>query len=177
VLGGTALLLVEDCHTENHLPGEPYQFYQDASNIAIAGLGATLAGVWLYGVKSEHHHAREPGFLELETLTDTFLIYTPMQLIAGRQRRGEGNGHGDFFQHHAINTSFPGGHAMFTWAMATVVAHEYSKPWIPILTYGAAFAVTTSRLLARDHWSSDMLDRRWELESPSTFFTLIAIRS
>jgi membrane-associated phospholipid phosphatase len=45
---------------------------------------------------------------------------------------------------------------MFTWAMATVVAHEYSKPWIQILTYGAAFAVTTSRFLARDHWSSDM---------------------
>jgi hypothetical protein len=93
--------------------------------------------VWLYGVKSEHHHARELGFLELETLTDTFLIYPPMQLIAGRQRPGEGNGHGDFFQHHAINTSFPGGHAMFTRAMATVVAHEYSKRWIQILTYGA----------------------------------------
>jgi membrane-associated phospholipid phosphatase len=82
-----------------------------------------------------------------------------MQLIARRQRPGEGNGHGDFFQHHAINTSntsFPGGHAMFTWAMATVDAREYSKPWIQILTYGAAFVVTTRRLLARDHWSSDM---------------------
>ena len=156
VLGGTALFLVEDRKIENNLPGGHYQFYQDTSNIAIGGLAATLAGVWLYGVKPEHRHARETGFLELETLTDTFLIYTPMQLIAGRQRPGEGNGHGDFFKHRAINTSFPGGHAMFTWAMATVVAHEYSRPWIQVLTYGAAFAVTTSRLLARDHWSSDM---------------------
>jgi PAP2 superfamily len=156
VLGGTALFVVEDRHIETHLPGGHYQFYQDTSNIAIGALAATVTGVWLYGMKSEHHHARETGFLELETLTDTFLIYTPMQLIAGRQRPGEGNGQGDFFKHRAINTSFPGGHAMFTWAMATVVAHEYSKPWIQILTYGAAFAVTTSRFLARDHWSSDM---------------------
>jgi membrane-associated phospholipid phosphatase len=138
------------------LPGGHYQFYQDTSNIAIGGLAATLAGVWLYGVRTDHHHARETGWLELETLTNTFLIYTPMQLIAGRQRPGEGNGHGDFLKHHAINTSFPGGHAMFTWAMATVVAHEYSKPWIQVLTYGAAFAVTASRFLARDHWASDM---------------------
>jgi PAP2 superfamily protein len=155
-LAGTALFLIEDRHIENNLPGGHYQFYQNTSNIAIGGLAATLAGVWLYGIKTEHHHARETGFLELETLTNTFLIYVPMQLIAARQRPGEGNGHGDFLKHSAINTSFPGGHAMFTWAMATVVAHEYSKPWIQVLTYGAAFAVTASRFLARDHWASDM---------------------
>lgn len=156
VLAGTALFLITDRHIENNLPGGHYQLYQDTSNIAIGGLSATLAGVWLYGAKTEHHHARETGFLELETLTDTFLIYTPMQLVFARQRPGEGNGHGDFFKHHAINTSFPGGHAMFSWAMATVVAHEYSQKWVQVLAYTAAFAVTASRFLARDHWASDM---------------------
>ena len=156
VLAGTAVLLIEDRHIENSLPGGHYQFYQDTSNIAIGGLSATLAGVWLYGIKTEHQHARETGLLELETLTDTFLIYTPMQLIAGRQRPGEGNGHGDFLKHHAINTSFPGGHAMFTWAMATVLAHEYSQRWVQVMAYTAAFAITASRFLAKDHWGSDM---------------------
>ena len=156
VLGGTAVLLIEDRNIENNLPGGHYQFYQDTSNIAIGALSATLGGVFLYGIKPEHRHARETGILTLETLADTFLIYTPMQLIAGRQRPGEGNGHGDFLKHHMINTSFPGGHAMFTWAMATVVAHEYSQPWVQVLAYTAAFAVTSSRFLARDHWASDM---------------------
>jgi membrane-associated phospholipid phosphatase len=55
-----------------------------------------------------------------------------------------------------MNTSFPGGHAMFTWSMATVVAHEYPKPWVKLLAYGAAMTVTAGRFLARDHWSSDM---------------------
>ncbi len=156
VLGGTAGLLVADRHIENNLPGGHYQFYQDSSNIAIASLSSTLAGVWIYGLKSGNPHAKELGNLELETLINTFLIYAPMQFIGARQRPGEGNGHGDFLRHSAINTSFPGGHAMFTWAMATVVAHEYPKPWVRVLSYTAALTVTASRFLARDHWASDM---------------------
>ena len=156
LLAGTAAFLVTDRHIENNLPGGHYQFYQDSSNIAIAGLAATLGGVWLYGIKGDHPHARETGEIELETLVNTFLVYAPMQFIAARQRPGEGNGHGDFLRHSMINTSFPGGHAMFTWAMATVVAHEYSQPWVRVLNYSAAFTVTLTRFLARDHWASDM---------------------
>lgn len=156
VLAGTTLFLIEDRHIENNLPSGHYQFYQDTSNIAIGALAASLGGVFIYGAKTEHHHARETGFLELETLTNTFLIYMPMQLIAARQRPGEGNGHGDFLKHSALNTSFPGGHAMFTFAMATVLSHEYSQKWVQALAYAAASAVTASRFLARDHWSSDM---------------------
>jgi len=156
VLAGTAGFLVADRHIEGALPNTRQQMWQDMSNVAIGGLSATLAGVWLYGIKTEHRHARETGELELETLVNTFVVYAPMQFIAARQRPGEGNGHGDFLKHPMINTSFPGGHAMFTWAMATVVAHEYSQPWVRALTYGAAFTVTLSRFMAHDHWASDM---------------------
>jgi hypothetical protein len=157
VLGGTAALLATDRHIENHIGTAHYTFYQATSDVAIAGLGATLGGVWLWGIKGDHPHAKETGELELETLVNTFLIYAPMQLLAGRQRPGEGNGNGDFWQHHNINTSFPGGHAMFTFAMATVVSHEYPQKWVQALAYSAATIVTVTRFMARDHWSSDML--------------------
>jgi hypothetical protein len=156
VLGGTAGLLAADRHIEEHIGNAHYTFYQATSDIAIAGLGATLGGVWIWGIKGDHRHAKETGELELETLVDTFLIYTPMQLLAGRQRPGEGNGNGDFWKHHNINTSFPGGHAMFTFAMSTVVSHEYSQRWVQALAYSAASIVTVTRFMARDHWSSDM---------------------
>jgi hypothetical protein len=156
VLAPSAAFFVTDHHIENNLPGGHYTFYQDTSDVAIGGLAATLAGVWIYGIKGDHPHARETGNLELETLINTFLVYAPMQFIAARQRPGEGNGHGDFLRHSAIDTSFPGGHAMFTWAMATVVAQEYPKPWVQVLNYTAAFTVTLTRFLARDHWASDM---------------------
>jgi membrane-associated phospholipid phosphatase len=113
--------------------------------------------VWIWGIKGNHQHAKETGVLELETLVNTFLIYTPMQLLAARQRPGEGNGNGDFWKHHNINTSFPGGHAMFTFAMATVVSHEYPQKWVQALAYSAATIVTVTRFMARDHWASDML--------------------
>ena len=156
ILVGTGAFLAADRHIENNVPHSHFTVYQAISDTSLGGLAASLAGIYLYGAKTEHRHARETGELELETLINTFLIYAPMQLIAGRQRPDEGNNHGDFLKHHAINTSFPGGHAMFTWAMASVLADEYPKPWARALSYGAAFTVTFSRFMARDHWSSDM---------------------
>jgi membrane-associated phospholipid phosphatase len=156
VLVGAGAFLAADRHIENNISHSHFHAYQTTSNIALAGLAGSLAGVWIYGFKPEHLHARETGELEIETLINTFLIYAPMQLIAGRQRPDEGNGHGDFLKHHSLNTSFPGGHAMFTWAMASVLADEYPKPWARGLSYGAAFTVTFTRFMARDHWASDM---------------------
>ena len=156
VLVGTGALLAADRHIESNVSHSHFTLYQATSDIGIAGLAGSLGAIYIYGFKTEHRHARETGELELETLINTFLIYTPMQLIFGRQRPDEGNGRGDFFKRHAVNTSFPGGHAMFTWAMASVLADEYPKPWARVLSYGAAFTVTFSRFMARDHWSSDM---------------------
>lgn len=156
ILAGTGAFLAADRHIENNVPHSHFTVYQAISDTSIGGLAGSLLSIYLYGAKSEHRHARETGTLELETLVNTFIIYAPMQLIAGRQRPDEGNNHGDFFKHHALNTSFPGGHAMFTWAMASVLADEYPKPWARALSYGAAFTVTFTRFMARDHWSSDM---------------------
>ena len=156
ILLGTGAFLAADRHIENNVSHSHFTAYQNTSDAALGGLAGSLAAVYIYGLKREHTHARETGQLELETLVNTFLIYTPMQLIAGRQRPDEGNNHGDFFKHHALNTSFPGGHAMFTWAMASVLADEYPKPWARALSYSAAFTVTLTRFMARDHWASDM---------------------
>lgn len=156
VLAGTGALIATDRHIERHLPGGNVDLYGNTSNIALGGTAGALALFWGYGLKTHNEHLKEMGLLEMEALVNTFLIYTPMQVIAGRQRPGEGNGYGDFWRHHNIDTSFPAGHPMFTITMATVVAHEYPKPWVKALAYGAAAAVMGGRLLGRDHWSSDV---------------------
>ena len=155
VLVPTGVLLAGDHHIERHLPGGNLNFYSTISNVTIGTTAAGLAATWIYGLKTDDSHAVELGNMEIEALVDTFFIYTPMQFIAGRQRPGEGNGHGDFLRHHMINTSFPAGHAMFTWTMASVAAHEYPKTWVKFLAYGAALTVTTTRFMGRDHWASD----------------------
>ncbi|PYX06653.1 MAG: hypothetical protein DMG88_17560 [Acidobacteria bacterium] len=156
-LAGTAALLATDKRTQEALPGGNVNLYGNISNVSLGSMSGALVGIWAYGIKTGNARAKETGQLELETLANTFLIYAPMQLIAGRQRPGEGTGNGDFLKHHAFNTSFPGGHAMFMWAMASVVAREYPRPWVKILAYGAAGAVSTGRLLGRDHFTSDIL--------------------
>jgi hypothetical protein len=156
VLAGTGALLATDRRIERHLPGGNVDIYGNFSNVALGGTAGALALAWGYGIKTHNEHLKEMGSLEIEALVNTFLIYTPMQFVAGRQRPGEGNGYGDFWRHHNINTSFPAGHPMFTIAMATVVAHEYPKPWVEALAYGATAAVVGGRFLGRDHWASDV---------------------
>ena len=156
VWGGTGVLLVYDRRIETHIGKTNESAYNVASDVTIGALGGALAGVWVWGLKNDQPHAKELGFIELQALVNTFLVYTPMQLLAARQRPDDGNGHGDFWMHHNINTSFPGGHTMFTFALATVVSHEYPQKWVQVLAYTAATIISVTRFMGRDHWSSDM---------------------
>src|SRR5258706_14737278 len=81
VLVGTGAFLAADRHIENNISHANFHAYQITSNIALAGLASSLALAYPYGATTEHRTARETGAIELGTLVNTFLIYTPMQLI------------------------------------------------------------------------------------------------
>ena len=157
LVAGTGVLIATDRRSSRALPTGHVDLFRNITNVSLDSTSATLGGLWAYGIAKKNEHAKETGELELETLVNTFLIYTPMQFLAGRERPEEGTGNGRFWQHGGFNTSFPAGHPMFTWAMATVVAHEYPKPWVKLLAYGAATSVSMGRFLGREHYSSDVL--------------------
>lgn len=157
LLVSTGVLIATDRQTSRALPTGHVQLFRNITNISLGSTAAAAGGIWVYGIKKDNQHARETGELELETLANTFLVYTPMQFIAGRERPEEGTGNGRFWRHGGFNTSFPAGHPMFTWAMATVLAHEYPRPWVKFLSYGAATAVSMGRFLGREHFASDVL--------------------
>ena len=156
-LAGTGALLATDKRIEPHVSSAHLDLSRNASNLTLGATAAAVGGIWLYGLKKSDDHAQETGELEVEALANTFLVYTPMQFIAGRERPDEGFGHGRFWQHPGFNSSFPGGHAMFTWTMASVVAHEYPKPWVEVLAYGAATTVSIERFTGRKHFASDIM--------------------
>jgi PAP2 superfamily len=155
-LVGTGALLAEDRNIRKATPDSPLGAYHALSGSAIVATSIASGALWVYGMKKKDGHAKETGDLELEALVNTFLIYAPMQLASGRERPDEGTGNGRFRIHNRFDSSFPGGHSMFTFAMATVIAHEYPKPWVQAAAYGAATAVTAGRLLGRNHFSSDL---------------------
>lgn len=155
-LVGTAAFLATDRQVMRNIPHDHVDI---SHNLALLALGATSVasgGIWAWGIKTDNPHAKETGELTLETLANTFLIYTPMQFAAGRERPDEGTGNGRFWRHGNFNTSFPAGHPMFTWAMSTMIAHEYPKTWVKILAYGAAVSVSGARLTGRNHFPSDI---------------------
>ena len=155
-VSGTAALLATDRQFSRALPTSHLDASRNLSNVCLDSTSAALIGLWAYGIKTKNRHAKETGELELETLANTFLVYTPMQFAAGRERPEEGTGNGRFWIHGGFNTSFPAGHPMFTWTMASVVAHEYPRPWVKLLAYGAATSVSAGRFLGREHFASDI---------------------
>jgi membrane-associated phospholipid phosphatase len=63
---------------------------------------------------------------------------------------------GEFFDG---GNSFPSGHAISAWSLATVVAYEYGqhRPLVRFTSYGLATAVSLSRYTGRNHFLSDVL--------------------
>ncbi len=155
-LAVTAGLLAVDRRVSRNISNDHVDISHSIALAALLSTSAAAGGTWAYGLKTGNRHADETGEIELESLANSFLIYTPMQFIAGRERPDEGTGNGRFLQHGGFNTSFPAGHPMFTWTMATVLAHEYPKTWVKILAYGAASTVSVARLTGRNHFTSDI---------------------
>jgi len=155
-LGATGGLLAIDRQASRQIGKGDLGVSHGIALASLLGTSAAAGGTWLYGIKTGDRHADETGELTLESLANTFLIYTPMQFIAGRERPDEGTGNGRFWVHRSFNTSFPAGHPMFTWAMATVVAHEYPRTWVKLAMYGAAASVSVTRFTGRNHFASDI---------------------
>jgi membrane-associated phospholipid phosphatase len=112
--------------------------------------------LFLSSLKTQDDHARETGILAAEAFGNTAALVGVMQLTAGRERPTEGNGNGRFWQNNALSSSFPSAHSSFTWALASVVAHEYPKPWVRWLVYGGATTVSVTRVTGLRHFPSDV---------------------
>lgn len=56
------------------------------------------------------------------------------------------------------STSFPSGHAMRSFALATTVSGFYpDKKWVGALSYSLAAATSLGRVVGKDHWASDVV--------------------
>jgi membrane-associated phospholipid phosphatase len=130
-----------------------------ANHLSNIGSTYTLipiaAGFYAFGVLRDDPKAREVGVLGAEAMLDTLIVVEVLKPIAGRNRPNAQNEPGHFFEG---GNGFPSGHAIASWALASVIAHEYSKSkLVPIIAYGLAAVVSGSRFAARQHYASDIL--------------------
>jgi membrane-associated phospholipid phosphatase len=87
---------------------------------------------------------------------DSVILYAALKAILARQRPYTGQGEGKFFSGNWTAGSFPSGHSTLAWTLATVMAHEYPNWPMRLLMYGAATAVSTTRVTGGVHFPSDV---------------------
>lgn len=105
------------------------------------------------GLRNER--MRRTGLLGLAAVAHASTLVHSLKFITARQRPEDGEHHGLFWR---TGDSFPSGHAANSWALATVIAHEYpDKKWVRWTAYGAATAVSVSRVGHGRHFPSDVV--------------------
>ena len=154
----TGALIATDRRTATQLPNTVDQV-SISSDVSQIGAAYTIipitAGFYIGGAISHNPKARETGILGAEAALDSLIVVTILKTITQRPRPLEDNGKGSFF---TGGDSFPSGHSMASWALASVVAHEYNKNILyPITAYGLASLVSFSRLSGQKHFGSDIV--------------------
>jgi membrane-associated phospholipid phosphatase len=127
--------------------------------VSNAGSGYAVAGAagafYLIGWAAHDTRARETGLLSAQALLNSGIVVTAIKQISRRARPNAGDDRGVFFTE---GSSFPSGHTIQAFTLASVVAHEYSDhKWVGWAAYGLASAIGISRFTAQRHYLSDVL--------------------
>ncbi len=154
---GTAGLLAADHPTSQALPfsGTSVNFGTNASRAGQWYSVFPVAGAFYLGGWATHNEKlQDTGIESLQALIDSDIVVNVVKVVARRQRPGDGD-HGGHFEKGG--SSFFSGHAVQAWSIAAVVADEYGNhKWVPFVSYGYAALIDTSRILAQEHFTSDV---------------------
>jgi len=167
VVGGTAGLIVADPHAM------PY-FRTHAGNlddfndvfdgpITSAEIGIVPITFFLVGQVRHDSYASKTGLLAGEAYVDGQIVDLAIKAITRRKRPSEvapGTPFNDTFfntKKSPVGSSFPSGHAIEAFSVATIVARRYGHHrWVPWVAYGCATVISLSRVTTRAHFPSDI---------------------
>jgi membrane-associated phospholipid phosphatase len=151
-----AALVASDTAVEKHVPTNPTTVSHavTVSNAGLAAMAGLGGGMFLLGHYAHNDQEREAGLLSGEAGIDAFLDAEIFKYALGREQPFTGDRRGRFFQG---GSSFPSEHAAISWAIASVIAHEYPGPLTELLAYGGAAGVSAARIVGQKHFVSDVL--------------------
>lgn len=156
-MAATGALIAGDTHIANAFENSRGQV-RWGGRISDIGASYTLiplvAGSYVYGVWRDNPKGREIGVLGTETLLDSLITVGVLKEVFRRNRPDEKNP-GDFW---GGGTSFPSGHAIQVWSIASLLDHEYKhKKIVGITAYSLAAIVSAARIAAQKHFASDVV--------------------
>ena len=170
VVGGTVALIVADPHDAPYFRNHQKNWddFNDVFDpmITTSEVIALPAGLMTAGYLRHDNREVNTALLATEAYGDSVVINLAIKAITRRQRPSDVAPTGDwdntFFnggKSPLKGSSFPSGHSTAVWSVATVVAERYrhrGKPWIPVLAYAMATAISVSRITESAHFPSDV---------------------
>lgn len=129
------------------------------------GEGFFPVGFFLAGHLRKDTYMERTAWLAGESLVDAEIVSEVMKNVDRRLRPRQVPPHGDFADTWfdaggglLINGgSFPSGHAIGAFSMATIIAERYRRHrWVPWVAYGLAALVGFSRITLQEHFPSDI---------------------
>lgn len=135
-----------------------------AGNATIAATIAAPVSFYVAGRIRKDSKLQHTGLLAGEAVADAEVVVTALKYATRRQRPENIPAHGNFYDSWydggsvtSGNGSFPSGHSIAAFAIATVVARRYgNRRWVPYVAYGMAALVGFSRLSLSAHFFSDV---------------------
>ncbi|MGC2829681.1 MAG: phosphatase PAP2 family protein [Candidatus Acidiferrum sp.] len=168
IVGSTAGLIAADPQTMPHFRQTTAfsGFNRAFSSTSTAGIIAAVpAAFYVASLIRKNSYDQSTGLLAGEAVADDAVLLVVMKSITRRQRPDEialnGSYSDTFFQSHSsfagTGSSFPSGHAMMSFSVATVFARRYRQHrWVPFVAYGLASVISFSRVTTGAHFPSDV---------------------
>ncbi len=168
-VGATAVLIRTDAHTAPYFRNTTsFSRFNSVFTSNSTEIGTFVAPTALYmgGLIAKNSYARRTALLAGEAVADCEILTSVMKDIDRRRRPATYAPHttmsGSWFNSQGSWIrglgSFPSGHAIAAFGVATVIARRYPRQkWLPYVAYGLAGAVSFSRLTLSAHFPSDVL--------------------
>lgn len=167
IVGATAAFINEDPPLERKVrQTDMFSDYNKVLKSSVSGGLIAIVPVGFYAVSLLRHdsYGQGTGLLAGEAVLDDTVLMVVMKAITRRARPSEfppnGAYNDTFFATHnsflGKGSSFPSGHAMMSFSVATVFAQRYRRhKWVPYVAYATATAIAFSRVTTGAHFPSD----------------------
>jgi membrane-associated phospholipid phosphatase len=127
---------------------------------AIYAPSAAIGVGYLVGSVTHNDRLQETSVLAGEAMVDSIILNTGLGYAINRQTPRQGDGTGRFWPHGTKTwpdgQSMPSDHSILVWSFAHVVASQYPGIATKALVYSLATTASASRVIAREHFPSDV---------------------
>ena len=166
VVGTTAGLVLADPHEAAYFRRtSTFNGFRNVvtGNGTAIGMGVVSVSLYATGLIRKDSKMQNTGLLAGEALANIAIVQTVLKDVARRVKPSRYPASGWFeskgppTSYIRGNGSFPSGHSMAAFSVATIIARRYGNHrWVPYAAYGLAALVGFSRLTINVHFLSDI---------------------